>query len=96
MRSLLILLVLAQVLVGCSSGAQLSDGAKNIEVLVNKPSGCNVVGKVKGEDDVGSRELALNRALNAAAKLGATALHVNQEVPNGKKMAVYGTAYKCD
>lgn len=90
-------LFLFVLITACSSSAtQLTDEAKGIEVMTNKPSGCNVVGKVMGVDDVGSKELALNRALNSAAKLGATALHVNQEVPNGKKMVVYGTAYKCD
>ncbi len=93
MRNLILLFIVS----ACSSTAQLSDDAKNIEVLVNKPGqGCNTVGKVVGTDDMGSKELALNKALNQAAKLNATALHVNQEVPNGKKMMVYGTAYKCD
>ena len=93
MKNLIFLLLAA----ACSSTTQLSDDAKNVEVLVNKPSqGCHTVGKVVGIDDVGSKELAMNRALNQAAKLGATALHVSQEVPNGKKMTVYATAYKCD
>jgi hypothetical protein len=93
MRSLIFLLVLT----ACSSAQQLSDEAKNIEVLVNKPaSGCHTVGKVVGSHKEGSKELALNDALNQAAKLDATALHVNQEVPNGKVMKVFATAYKCD
>lgn len=85
-------------LAACSSNpGQLSNDAKNIEVLVNKPGqGCYTVGKVVGVSNEGSKELALNHALNQAAKLNASALHVNQEVPNGKKMMAYGTAYKCD
>lgn len=90
-------LILLSFLAACSSGpVQLSDKAKDIEVVVHKPTGCSTVGKVTGVDNNGSKELALNDALNQAAKVGATALHVNQEVPNGKKMMVYATGYKCD
>lgn len=85
-------------LIACASKpvVQLSDKAKDIEVVAVKPVGCHVVGKVVGKDEIGSKELALNDALNQAANLGATTLHVNQEVPNGKKMMVHATAYKCD
>jgi uncharacterized lipoprotein YajG len=90
-------LVLLSLLAGCaSSPVQLSNKAKDIEVVTLKPTGCHVVGKVVGQDNQGSKDLALNHALNQAAKLGATNLHVNQEVPNGKKMLVHATAYKCD
>lgn len=91
----LILLVLVS---ACSSGPvyELSDKAKDIEVVTNKPTGCSVVGKFVGNNDMGSKELALNDALNQAAKMNASVLHVNQEIPNGKKMAVHATGYKCD
>lgn len=90
-------LVMLSFVVACASKPeQLSEKAKNLEVYVNKPANCNVVGKVVGENDIGSKELALNKVLNQAAELGATGVHVNQEVPNGKKIIVYGTAYQCD
>jgi len=93
MKSLIFLTLLA----ACSSDqGQLSSKAKDIEVFTNKPTNCNVIGKVVGTDKMGSKELATNHALNQAAKLGATGVHVNQEVPNGNNMTVYATAYKCE
>lgn len=84
-------------LAACSSNPyKLSDKAKEIEVVVHKPNNCSVVGKVVGQNEQGSKDLAMNDALNQAAKLGATSLHVNQEVPNGKMMAVHATAYDCN
>ncbi len=93
MKGLVALLIIA----GCSQApVQLDPKAGEIEVVVHKPNGCKTVGKVVGEDETGSKEMALNSALNKAAALGATSLHVNQEVPNGKLMVVHATAYKCD
>lgn len=81
----------------CSSGpVQLSNKAKNLEVYAQKPVDCRVQGKVVGKDEMGSKELALNDALNQAADLNASGIFVNQEVPNGKVMNVYATAYQCD
>lgn len=88
---------LAIFLAACSSGpAQLSDKAKNLEVYATKPQDCRVQGRVVGVDKSGSKELALNDALNKAAELNATGLFVNQEVPNGSVMNVHATAYSCD
>ncbi len=81
----------------CSSGpTQLSKKARNIEVVNNKPVGCSTVGKLVGNDSTGSREVALNDVLNQAADLDATVVHVNQEVPNGRHIAVHATAYQCE
>lgn len=81
----------------CSSRpAQLTEKAKDIEVFNSKPVGCRVVGRVVGVDKKGSKELALNDALNQAADIGADGLFVNQEVPNGSVMNVHATAYECD
>jgi hypothetical protein len=49
-----------------------------------------------GHDKQGSKELAQNEALNQAAKMKATGIFVNQEVPNGAHMAVHATAYRCE
>lgn len=93
MKFLLLLLLAA----ACSSGpTQLTEKAKELEIYPNKPANCQVVGKVVGLDKMGSTELATNQALNQAAKLGASGIHVNQEVPNGNQRSVYATAYKCD
>lgn len=89
--------VLFFLLVACAGqkGA-LSEKAKQLEIYVNKPSNCQVVGKVIGQNSDASTELATNDALNQAAKLGASGIYVNQEVPNGVLRAVHATAYKCD
>ncbi len=85
------------ILASCSSNPGiLSEKAKSLEVFPNKPTDCRVVGKVVGEDKKGSKELAINHALNQAAELNASGIFVNQEVPNGNKMNLYATAYQCD
>ena len=90
-------LILAITVAACSSGpVQLTEKAKNLEVYATKPADCRVMGKVVGEDKMGSKELALNHALNQAAALNSTGIFVNQEVPNGKVMNVFATAYNCD
>lgn len=85
-------------LVGCSSApqAELSDKAAELEVFGTKPTDCKVVGKVVGKNSEGSKDLALNHALNQAADKNATGIFVNQEVPNGSLISVFATAYKCD
>ena len=93
MKYLIPLLILG----ACSQAPmQLTEKATQLEVFATKPTDCQVVGKVVGTDSNGSKELALNDALNRAAKLKASGLYVNQEVPNGGTMMVYGTAYRCD
>jgi hypothetical protein len=83
--------------VACSSRpSQLSEKARELEVYASKPTDCRVAGKVVGIDKNGSKDLALNDALNQSAELNATGLFVNQEVPNGKIMNVHATAYQCD
>lgn len=84
-------------LFGCSQApVQLNKEAESIEVLVNKPQGCKTVGKFLGKDNTGSKDMALNSILNQAASQGATSVHINAEVPNGKNIEVHGTGYKCD
>ena len=81
----------------CSSRpSQLNEKARDLEVYSSKPTDCRVAGRVVGVDKTGSKELALNDALNQAADLDANGLFVNQEVPNGKVMNVHATAYQCD
>ncbi len=89
-------LILISLVMACSSEQKLSNKAKDLEVYPNKPASCSVVGKVVGIDKAGSKELALNHALNQAADLGASGIFINQEVPNGNKMQVYATAYQCE
>lgn len=90
-------LILVIMLAGCASNPnQLSEKAKDLEVYQTKPTDCKVAGRVVGEHQQGSKELALNHALNQAADLKATGIFVNQEVPNGSIMKVHATAYQCD
>jgi hypothetical protein len=85
-------------LAACSSNppAQLTEKAKDLEIYAQKPTDCRVVGKVVGIDKMGSKELALNQAINQASNLKASGVFVNQEVPNGKVITVYATAYQCE
>ena len=84
-------------LIACSTpSSQLTNEASQIEVFTNKPMGCKVSGRVVGINKNGSKELALNHALNQAAELDATGIFVNQEIPNGSVMNVHATAYHCD
>ncbi len=90
-------LIMISLVVACSSRSeQLSDKAKDIEVHQTKPTQCRVIAKVEGLNEQGSKELALNDALNQAAEKGANGLFVNQEVPNGNKISIFATAYDCD
>lgn len=86
------------VLVGCSSTpGLLTDAGKQVEIFNNKPgSECSVVGKVVGDNDKGSMDLARNHARNLAGKIKANALFINQEVPNGQSAQVFATAYYCE
>lgn len=91
------LLIFTFFIFSCSSSTvQLSEKAKELEVYPVKPQDCRVVGKFTGVNKMGSKELALNDALNQAATVNATGVYVNQEVPNGKLMNVFVTAYQCD
>lgn len=91
------MLALFALTVACSSNpSQLTEKARDLEVYSTKPVGCTAMDRIVGVHEKGSKDLALNHALNQAAKLGATGVFVNQEVPNGNKMAVHVTAYRCD
>lgn len=90
------LLVIAFITACTSNKHQLTDKAREMEVYSSKPTNCIAMDKVIGMHDKGSKDLALNDALNQAASLGATGVFVNQEVPNGSKMAVHATSYKCE
>ncbi len=93
MKYLIFMIMLA----ACSSNpTQLTDKARELEVYPAKPTDCRVAGRVVGVDEKGSKELALNHALNQAADLKASGIFVNQEVPNGSVMNVHATAYQCD
>ena len=90
-------LIILSFLFSCATvPEQLSEEGKNIEVYLQKPTNCRVTGRLVGEDKKGSKEIALNRVINEAAKLGSTGIFVNQEVPNGSVMTVHATAYNCD
>lgn len=89
---------LTVLLAACSSNpGGLSDDAKDVAVLEAKPGPeCHVMGKVVGENEQGSADLARNHARNLAARLRANALFITQEVPNGQKVQVFATVYQCE
>ena len=90
-------LVFIVLVTACSSKpTQLSKKAQNLEVYSQKPTDCRVAGRIVGVDKMGSKELALNDALNQAADLDASGVFINQEVPNGGIMNIHATAYQCD
>jgi uncharacterized protein YbjQ (UPF0145 family) len=91
-------LVLFLVIYGCAGDpTRKPERAESIQIFTVRPAmACEVIGKVKGIDRQGSRELALNRAIQAARKLGATGIVINQEVPNGPVITVHATAYNCE
>ena len=91
------LIVLLLIGAACSSNKGiLTEKAKELEVYTTKPTNCNVVGRVVGIDQNGSTELATNDAINQAAKLKASGIFVNEEIPNGKGRSVHATAYQCN
>ena len=85
-------------LAGCSSAPSvLTEAGQQVEIFNTKPgSECSVIGKVIGDSDKGSMDLARNHARNLAGKMKANALFINQEVPNGQKSQVFATAYYCE
>lgn len=81
---------------GSTSKTKLSkDGAK-VEVHRKKPAGCNVVNKVVGINENGSKDLAQNHARNLAADEGGNTIVFNENVPNGNIVKIYATAYFCN
>ncbi|MBY0516825.1 MAG: DUF4156 domain-containing protein [Bacteriovoracaceae bacterium] len=93
-----IVMFLLVVLTACSSSpGNLTDLGKEVQILDSKPgSECSVVGKVVGENEQGSIDLARNHARNLGGKLKANSIFINQEVPNGQKYQVFATAYQCE
>ncbi len=85
-------------LAGCSSApGVLTDAGKQVEVFKSKPgSECSVVGKVVGDNDKGSMDLALNHARNLAGKMKANGIHVTEEITNGPRSQAFATAYYCE
>jgi len=79
----------------CSTSYKLSSKASDLTVAQTKPTQCQVVGKVVGVHPEGSRDLALNHALNQAADQGADTLFIEQTIPNGQEVKVIATTYRC-
>ena len=94
----ILLLAVTLTLVSCAaSKTKLTDNGKEVQMFPNVPGQeCAVVGKVVGENNQGSPDLARNHARNLAAKLGANGIFINQEVPNGGVIRVFATAYQCE
>jgi hypothetical protein len=93
MRFIAILFILS----ACSSKTGvLTEKARELDIYQTKPKDCPVVGRVIGIDKNGSKELALNHALNQAAEFNGSGVFINQEVPNGKTVEVHASVYRCE
>ncbi len=89
-------LLLSLFLASCSSNPyKLTDDGRKVEIKLNRPKDCEVIGRVSGESSDGEFEAAKNMARNQAASKGADALYINDQVQNGAVVKVLGTAYKC-
>lgn len=97
MKIILLVSILGLVSACSSAPGVLTEGGKEVETLATKPgTECNVVGKVVGESEQGSPEMARNHARNLTSKLRGNSMFINQEVPNGAKIQVFATAYDCE
>lgn len=93
----IIAILMCLIIASCSSGpTRLSDEGKNVKVVLQKPSKCEVAGNVEGKTDSGIRDVAMNEARNKAADMDATHLMVKETVTNGKNIVVLGIAYQCE
>ncbi len=93
LQIILIILLLVQ---SCASDKLTEAGrAVKIEEKRSLSKNCEAVGRVSGTNKEGLVALAQNRMLNDAAKLGATAVTIDETITNGKEQTVLGTAYLC-
>lgn len=94
-KFLMVILSLAFVASCSSNPYRLTEGGKKVELKLNRPKNCEVIGRVSGESEDGEFEAAKNVARNNAADKGADTLFINDQVQNGAQVKVLGTAYKC-
>lgn len=97
MRNVFVVCFIFGLIVSCGSNPSvLSEKGKAVKVIEGKPnSNCEVVGKVVGENEFGSVDVAKNDARNKAANLKATHILIKDEVSNGNKWEVHALAYEC-
>lgn len=95
-----IVLIASLIFLAASCGApkvRLSSKGEKVEVLKRKPDSgdCSVIGKVVGENEEGSADLAQNHARNLVGNKGGNAITFDEEVNNGSHFKIYSTGYKC-
>lgn len=73
----------------------LTEKGKKVKVAKSKPKRCEVRGQVKGKNDIGNMDLAINQAKNQAGAMGADKIYVTDDVQNAAVIEVIATAYKC-
>lgn len=96
MKKIVYFLILLVLVAACSSSkTKLTDKGRNVQLVDEKPTGCEVVGKVIGLNDFGSVHVARNHARNQAGDLGANYLLIKDEVMNGNKWEVHALAFEC-
>lgn len=91
----LVLMLLVSACGGVSKTALTEDGKKVVVMTTNRDTGCDVLDKVVGLNEIGSTELAKNHARNLAGDKDANAIFFDEVVPNGNTVKVFATAYKC-
>lgn len=96
-NKLLLSFIMAAAITGCSSNKMaLTEEGRAVQEFSGKPmAGCDVVGKVVGENESNSIDGAKNQTRNRAAELGANYILIQDELQNGNHWAVHAMAYKC-
>ena len=97
MKTLILSIASIALLSSCAvSKTKLTEEGEKVKVVNTKPKkNCNAVTTVIGENDQGVYDLAVNHAINLAAKEGANVLYINDKVNNSKTWRVHATGYKC-
>ncbi|MCK5072955.1 MAG: DUF4156 domain-containing protein [Bacteriovoracaceae bacterium] len=95
---LVVIISFLLVLISCSSQTTLSKKAEDVQLVHDKRKvqGCRVVGRVTGNDDTGSEEVAMIDLRNNTADLKADTALVKETVQNGSKYRIIAMAYRCN
>lgn len=98
MKVTLLTLTLMTLFYSCSTPmTKLTEAGAKIEVIDNyKKKQCDVVDKVVGINDKGSKELARNHARNLAAEVGGDSIVFDETIQNGYEFKIHATVYRCE
>ncbi|MGB0453866.1 MAG: hypothetical protein ACPGJV_09140 [Bacteriovoracaceae bacterium] len=93
---LVVLTVLLSFSCSVSKKKLTAEGGKVRILDFKKNTGCSVIDKVVGENDMDSEDLAKNHARNLAAKSGGNAIYFDEIIRNGSSIKIHSTAYQCN